>query len=59
LAARAARRDRCVEVELGRRRLVVPFEGSFVKLELPGLGIERIVGWEERVVIRRARWAKW
>jgi hypothetical protein len=58
LAARATRGDRCVEVELRRGRLVVPFQGSFIKLDLPGLGIERIVGGEKRVVIRRARRAK-
>jgi hypothetical protein len=58
LAARAARGDSCVEVELRQGRLVIPFQRSFIKLELPGLGIERIVGGEERVVIRRARRAK-
>jgi hypothetical protein len=58
LAARAAGGDSCVEVELRQRRLVIPFQGRFIKLQLPGLGIERIVGGEERVVIRRARRAK-
>jgi len=58
LTARLAWRDRHVDVELRPPRLVVPCEGRFIKLELPGLGIERIVGREKRVVIRRARRAK-
>jgi hypothetical protein len=55
LTASAARRDRRVDVELGQRRFVISPDGGFIKLELPGLGAERIVGREKRIVVRRTR----
>jgi hypothetical protein len=54
LAACAARRGGSVEVELTQCRFVVFVEGNFFELELPGLGAQRIVRGEERIVIRHA-----
>jgi hypothetical protein len=55
LTAFTARR-RYADVEFGQHRLVVSPEGSFIELELPSVGTERIVCWEKGVVIRGARW---